>query len=508
MNLTAVIGFATIIGLTLLITYWAAKRNTSTKEHYVAGGELKSWQNGLAISADYLSAGAFLGIAGGIALNGFMGFYLAIGFGVAFLVLILILAEPLRNLGKYTLADVLASRFNARSVRSVAALNTMTVSLLYLVAQLVGAGAIVQLLLGINYTVALIIIGILMTLYVAAGGMLATTWIQIVSAVLLVFGGFVLALIVLFNFSFNPIALFNEVSTQIGDEALVPPPPSGLVAGLGLISLSMALTLGVGGLPHILIRFFTVPDSKAARNSVITATWVVVVFFLMTPIIGYGALLLVGRDTIAAANPGGNLAAPQLAQALGGNLFLAFISAAAFAAILSTVVGLVIATSGAFAHDFYTNVFRGGEATEREQFRAARVAAIGISVFAIIVAIGAQGFNVAFLITLAFAVAASANFPIIVLTIFWKKFNTVGAATGMLAGLVSSVVLLLISPNVMGENAAFPLESPTIVSMPLAFLACYLGTVVSGGAREERRELHVPYEEIYVRSITGIKKEI
>lgn len=505
MNVTASIGFAIIIALCFVIVYFATKRNITTESHYVAGGKIKGWQNGLAIAGDFLSAGAFLGIAGGIALAGFAGFYLATAYSVGLLILILIVAEPLRNLGRYTMADVLASRFNASSVRSIAALNTLTITLVYLIAQLVGAGAIVTLLLGIDYTVAVIIIGVLITIYVAGGGMLATTWIQMGAAVLLVAGGFAMALVVLFNF--NPVALFNEVSTQIGDEALAPPPASALTT-LGLISLSMAAVFGIGGLPHILIRFLTVPDAKAARSSVVTATWVICAFFMMTPIIGYGAALLVGRDAIAEANPAGNLAAPQLALAVGGNLFLAFVAAAAFAAILSTVVGLIIAASGAFAHDFYTNVLRRGEASEREQFRAARVTAIGISIASIILSLGAQSFNVAFLIALAFAVAASANFPVIILTIFWKKFNTVGAVTGMLVGLVSSVALVLISPNIMGENAIFPLEYPTIVTMPLGFLACYLGTILSGGAREERRELHVPYEEIYVRSTSGIKKAV
>ncbi len=507
MNVTASIGFAIIIALCFVVVYFATKRNITTGSHYVAGGKIKGWQNGLAIGGDFLSAGAFLGIAGGIALGGFAGFYLATAYAVGLLILILIVAEPLRNLGRYTVADVLASRFNASSVRSAAALNTLTVSLVYLIAQLVGAGAIVQLLLGIDYTIAVIIIGILITIYVAGCGMLATTWIQMGAAVLLVAGGFAMALVVLFNFNFNPVALFNEVSTQIGDEALAPPPASALTA-LGLVSLSMSAIFGIGGLPHILIRFLTVPDAKAARRSVITATWVICAFFMITPIVGYGAALLVGRDAIAEANPAGNLAAPQLAVAVGGNLFLAFVAAAAFAAIISTVVGLVIAASGAFAHDFYTNVLRGGEASEREQFRAARVTAIGISIAAIILSLGAQSFNVAFLIALAFAVAASANFPVVVLTMFWKKFNTIGAVTGMLVGLVSSLALVLISPNIMGENAIFPLEYPTIVTMPLGFLACYLGTILSGGAREERRELHVPYEEIYVRSTTGIKKAV
>lgn len=313
-----------------------------------------------------------------------------------------------------------------------------------------------------------------------------------------------MALAVLLRFDFSLVAVFDGVAAEVGGQALAPPSPSALTT-LGLVSLSMAAVFGIGGLPHILIRFLTVPDAKAARNFVITATWVICGFFMMTPIIGYGAVLIVGRDEIAEANPAGNLAAPQLAVAIGGNLFLAFIAAAAFAAIISTVVGLVIASAGAFAHDFYTNVVRGGQVSQREQFRAARVTSVAITVAAILLSLGAQNFNVAFTIALAFAIAASANFPVLILTIFWRKCNTVGAITGMLVGLVSSVALVLVSPNVMGEDALFPLEYPTIVTMPLGFLACYLGTLVSGTVREGRRERHVPFDEIYVRSATGIK---
>lgn len=506
MNITATVAFVLIIALTLLITYWASKRNKSTSSHYVAGGEIKGWHNGLAIAGDYLSAASFLGIAGAIALNGFSGFYLSIGFLVAYLVVLLIIAEPLRNLGKYTMADMLASRFNARRVRSVAALSTLVISMFYMIAQLVGAGTLIQLLLGIDYKVAVVLIGVLMTIYIAAGGMIATTWIQIVKAVLLMSGTVLLSILVLSHLNFNPVALFNEAAAKLGDKSVTPPAPAGLTSGLDIISLNIALILGTAGLPHILIRFLTVPDAKAARNSVITATWIIGLFYLMTPILGYGAALFVGQKEIKAANSAGNLAAPQLAQALGGDIFLAFISAVAFATIVAVVAGLVIAASSAFAHDFYSNVLRRGEATEHEQFRAARLAAVGIAAFAILLALGAQSFNVAFLVALAFAVAASANLPVIILTIFWKRFNTVGAITGMLTGLISSVVLVLISPNIMTEGALFPLKNPAIISVPLGFLACYLGTIISGGEREERRDLHVPYEEIYVRANTGIKK--
>src|SRR4028119_605171 len=514
----AIIFFIAIIALTLGITAWASRQNTGTDSHYVAGGQIKGWQNGLAISGDYLSAASFLGIAGAIALGGFSGFYLSIGFLVAYLVVLLLVAEPLRNMGKYTLADMLASRFNTSSVRSVAALSTIAISMFYMIAQLNGSGALVGLLLGFPYWLSVIVIGILMTVYIVVGGMVATTWIQIIKAVLLIAGTVTLSVLVLARYGFNPLALFAAVENDVGSGALVPPPPSTLVAGLDVISLNIALVLGTAGLPHILIRFLTVPDAKTARSSIVTATWIIGLFYLLTPILGYGAALVVGQDAIAEANAAGNLAAPQLADALGGPIFFAFISAVAFATIVAVVAGLVVAASSAFAHDFYTNVIRGGEATEQEQFRAARYAAVGISVAAILLALPAESFNVAFLVALAFAVAASANVPVILLTIFWKRFNTTGAVTGMLVGLVSAVVLVLISPNVLtGPNPEppatpiipidyiFPLKSPALISVPLGFLGCYLGTIFGGRGAEREREqgLQVSYDEIRVRANTG-----
>ena len=509
MNTNDIIAFAFftgIIAITLVITYWAAKKNTSAGSHYVAGGEIKAWQNGLAISGDYLSAASFLGIAGAIALNGFSGFYLSIGFLVAYLVVLLLVAEPLRNLGRYTVGDVLTARFNTKTVRSMAALNTVAISMFYMIAQLIGAGLLISLLLPIASWLAIIIVGILMTVYVVAGGMIATTWIQIVKAVLLILGSIALVIAVLAQFSFNPVNLFNEVQAQAGREMVIPSAPVSLADSLDTISLNLALVLGTAGLPHILIRFLTVPDAKAARRSIIVATWIIGGFYLLTPILGYGATLLVGREAIEAADPGGNLAAPLLAEALGGPFFLAFISAVAFATIVAVVAGLVIAASGAFAHDFYTNVIRGGEASEQEQFRAARYTSLGISVFAIILAIILLGQNVAFLVALAFAVAASANVPVLLLLIFWRKFNTAGAVTGMLAGLISSVGLVILSPIFLGESAIFPLESPALVSVPLGFLGCVLGTLLGGknSEREMEEGIQIDYDEIYVRANTGI----
>ncbi len=351
MDVISVSLFIGMVALTLVITLWAARRNKSASSHYVAEGKIKGWQNGLAISGDYLSASSLLGISGAVALTGFSGFFFSIGALCAFLTVLLLIAEPMRSLGKYTMADTIASRFNTSSIRSVAALSTVIICMFYMVAQLVGAGAIIQLLLGIPYALSVLIIGVLMTIYIVAGGMLATTWIQIVKAVLLMGGTLLLSALVLANFDFNPVVLFNEVYVNFGDEALGSPPPSGFVAGLSPISQNLALLLGVAGLPHILIRFFTVPDAKTARSSVLTAVWIIGIFYLMMPILGYGALLLIGREDIVSANPAGNLAAPQLAQALGGNIFLAFISAVVFVTIVAVVAGLVIAASGAFAHD-------------------------------------------------------------------------------------------------------------------------------------------------------------
>jgi cation/acetate symporter len=515
----SIIFFVAIIVLTLGITAWASRRNVDTSHHYVAGAEIKGWQNGLAISGDYLSAASFLGIAGAIALTGFSGFYLSIGFLVAYLVVLLLVAEPLRNLGKYTMADMLTSRFNVSRVRSVAALSTITISMFYMIAQLNGAGALIGLLLGLPYALSVIVIGILMTIYIVAGGMIATTWIQIVKAVLLIAGTLLLSLFVLAKVGFNPFALFSQVQSELGKEMLAPPPPSDLVTGLDVISLNIALVLGTAGLPHILIRFLTVPDAKTARSSIVTATWIIGLFYLLTPVLGYGAALFVGQDAISEANPAGNLAAPQLAEQLGGPIFFAFISAVAFATIVAVVAGLVVAASSAFAHDFYTNVIRHGEASESEQFRAARITAVGISVAAIVLAIPLGSLNVAFLVALAFAVAASANVPVILLTIFWKRFNTTGAITGMLLGLISAVVLVILSPSVFtGPNPEppatpiitidpiFPLTSPAIISVPLGFLGCYLGTLLGGRGAEREREQGIQrsYDEIRVRALTGI----
>ena len=508
MNTLAFILFLIIVGITLLITFFAARATRTTSDFYTADSSLTGWQNGLAIAGDYMSAASFLGIAGMVALSGFDGFFYSIGFLVAYLVVLYIVAEPLRNLGKYTMADMIAARFDEKRVRGVAALNTMTISIFYMIAQLVGAGALIKLLLGIDYLYSVIIVGILMTVYVVFGGMMATSWVQIIKAVLLMAGTFVISLIVLAKFDFSVMEMFRQMktATPLGDTFLNP--GNKFKDPLDTISLNLALVLGTAGLPHILIRFFTVKDAITARKSVVYATWIIGIFYVMTIFLGFGAAAFVGYDKIVAANAAGNMAAPLLAEALGGDFLFAFISAVAFATILAVVAGLVLSAASAFAHDFYSHIIRKGKATDKEQVVAARWASIGVSILSIILALFAQKMNVAFLVSLAFAVAASANLPILLFTVFWKRFNTSGAVTGMIVGLLSSLLLVFFSPNVWAADgsailtgeALFPLTNPGIVSIPIGFLAAAAGTLLSGKKADSRK-----FDEILVKANTGIK---
>lgn len=505
MNVTAFLLFLGIVLLTLVITYFASKRTNTTSEFYTAGGGLTGWQNGLAIAGDYMSAASFLGIAGMIALSGFDGFFYSIGFLVAYLVVLYLVAEPLRNLGKYTMADMIAARFDNKQVRGVAALNSIAISIFYMIAQLVGAGALIKLLLGLEYSTSVLIVGALMTVYVVFGGMTATSWVQIVKAVLLMLGTFVISLMVFAKFDFNLLTMFEQMktATPLGDQFLNP--GNKFKVGLDTISLNLALVLGTAGLPHILIRFFTVKDATTARKSVVYATWIIGIFYVMTIFLGFGAAAFVGAANMDAA---GNMGAPLLAQSLGGNFLFAFVSAVAFATILAVVAGLVLTAASAFAHDFYGHVIRQGKATEKEQMKMAKWASVGVSIVSILLALFAQKLNVAFLVALAFAVAASANLPVILFTIFWRRFNTTGAISGMLVGLFSSLILVVLSPNVwnpvagkailVGE-ALFPLPNPGIVSIPLGFLAAWIGTLLSSSRNDAK------YDEILVRANTGMK---
>ncbi|OXM13397.1 solute symporter family protein [Paenibacillus herberti] len=507
---TAFLLFLLIVLGTLVITYYASKKTNTASEFYTAGGGLTGWQNGLAIAGDYMSAASFLGIAGMIALYGFDGFFYSIGFLVAYLVVLYLVAEPLRNLGRYTMADMIAARFNQSQIRGVAALNSIVISIFYMIAQLVGAGALISLLIpSLDYTASVLIVGVLMTVYVVFGGMTATSWVQIIKCVLLIVGTLIISLIVFAKFDFNIGHMFTEMKTATGLKEAFLNPGNKFTSGLDTISLNLALVLGTAGLPHILIRFFTVKDAPTARKSVVVATWVIGIFYVMTLFLGFGAAAFVGEAAIIEANAAGNMAAPLLAKALGGEFLFAFVSAVAFATILAVVAGLVLSAASAFAHDFYSHILRKGKAKEKEQMRAAKLASVGVAVISIILALFAQKMNVAFLVALAFAVAASANLPVLLFTVFWKRFNTAGAITGMLSGLISSLFLVAISPNVWNPVAGkailvgdplIDLTNPGIISIPLGFLGAIVGTYLSSKTNEAK------FDEVLVKANTGISE--
>src|SRR3974390_2118817 len=492
--------FLVFIAITLVITYWASKRSAGASAYFAAGRQIKSWQNGVAVAGDYMSAASFLGIAGIIAFQGYDGFMFSVGWLVAYLTVLLVIAEPLRNAGKYTMADVLAYRLKPRPVRAMAALSTLTVSTFYMIAQMVGAGALVALLLkgsGISYN------------YAVMGGTV------------------LLSILVMAHFHFSFYAFFDavghvtyhdkgqEVVKDFMQPGLRYKPPYG---ALELISLGLALIFGTAGLPHILVRFYTVPDAKTARHSVVWAMALIGSFYIMTTFLGFGAATVVGRDFIA-KNGGTNMSGPLLAQALAGDVFFAFICAIAFATILAVVAGLTISATTSFAHDFWTNVIhKGTERKPGEEVRVARISAFVVGAVAISIAIVlGPTFNVAFLVALAFAVAASANLPVILLSIFWRRFNTAGAVAGLAVGLLSSIGLIIIGPSIMAVDpptitgaarhliqakTIFPLENPGILSIPLGFIAAFLGTMLSKEPTSEHK-----FNELLVRSNTGLGAE-
>jgi len=520
-NTTALVVFAIVLAITLGITYWASKRATSTVNFYAAGRGITGFQNGLAISGDYLSAASFLGIAGLIYLYGFDGFLYSIGFLVAFLTVMFLLAERMRNAGKYTIADVLSFRLRERPARVAAALGTLNVAAFYLIAQMVGAGVLIQALVGFDFTIAVLLTGTFMLCYVVFGGMLATTWVQIIKACLLMAGIVVMSVFVLERVGFNPIELFNEAERQGQAEGSTFSlgPGTFLDTPIDTISLGLALVLGTAGLPHILMRFFTVPTAKAARSSVVSAMFIIGFFYLLTTVIGFGARAILGQEGTEAAGTGGNLAAPNLAEELGGgagttggDLFLAIIAGVAFATILAVVAGLVLSASSAVAHDIWSSIIRKGKDSDREEVIVAKIAALSVGAIAMLIAIiGGEGLNVSFMVGLAFAIAASANFPALLLALTWRRFNTVGAVTGVLFGVVSALALIIISPIVWGgppgdaDTGAFTwydLNNPGLFSIPLGFFGCWLGTVLSTERGAERS-----FHELYVRSETGLGAE-
>lgn len=502
--------FLAFVAATLVITWFSARRSRGASAYFAAGRRITGWQNGLAVAGDYMSAASFLGIAGMIALNGYDGFMYSVGFLVAYLTVLFIVAEPLRNAGKYTMADVLAYRLKPRPVRAAAALSTLTVSIFYMIAQMVGAGVLVrQLIPGVTYEVAVIGVGVLMVIYVVFGGMLATTWVQIIKAILLIAGSILLSILVLKRFDFDLAKFFSSLtaitSTAPGGETVT---RNFLTPGLifknpwDQISLGMALLLGTAGLPHILIRFYTVPDARTARASVVWAMLIIGAFYIMTTFFGFGAASLLGPDHIQ-QHGGTNMAAPELARHLGGEIFFAFICAVAFATILAVVAGLTISASTSFAHDFFVNVIHHGrEHKPGEEVRIARITAFVVGAASIIIAILlGPGVNVAFLVGLAFAVAASANLPVIVFSLYWKRFTTAGAVTGLLVGLVASIALILVSPDFM-KNPLFPLKNPALISVPLGFLGAWLGTLLSGEQSSAAK-----FTELQVRANTGLGAE-
>lgn len=518
--------FVAFVLITLFIVIRAGRSNTNATEFFTGGRAFSGPQNGVAIAGDYLSAASFLGIAGAIAVYGYDGFLYSIGFLVAWLVALLLVAELLRNTGKFTMADVLSFRLKQRPVRLAAATSTMTVSLFYLLAQMAGAGGLVALLLDVHgrgaQSLVIAVVGVLMIVYVLVGGMKGTTWVQIIKAVLLIAGAAIMTILVLVKFGLNFSEILGSAQQMVHDattkgvasrDVLAPGAQYGATttSKINLLSLGLALVLGTAGLPHVLMRFYTVPTAKEARRSVVWAIALIGAFYLFTLALGYGAAAIVGPDKILAAPGGQNSAAPLLAFELGGVILLGVISAVAFATILAVVAGLTITASASFAHDVYASVLKSHKVTEAEQVRVSRITAVVLGIAAIGLGILANGQNVAFLVALAFAVAASANLPTIVYSLYWKRFNTRGALWSMYGGLISCLVLIIFSPAVSGNKTAmipgadfdfFPLANPGIVSIPLAFILGIVGTLTSKDSGDP--EINA---EMEVRSLTGVGAE-
>lgn len=510
--------FIAFVGITLVIVLRASKNNKTAADYYAGGRSFTGTQNGTAIAGDYLSAASFLGIVGAIAINGYDGFLYSIGFLVAWLVALLLVAELLRNTGKFTMADVLSFRLKQRPVRIAAAISTLAVCVFYLLAQMAGAGALVSLLLGIDekfgQSLVIVIVGALMILYVLVGGMKGTTWVQIIKACLLIAGALIMTVWTLAIFGFNFSELLGKAAEVAGNPEILNPGQKygkSETSKLDFISLALALVLGTAGLPHVLMRFYTVPTAKEARKSVVWAIWLIGAFYLFTLVLGFGAGALIGPEKITAAPGGVNSAAPLLAYELGGTVLLGLISAVAFATILAVVAGLTITAAASFAHDVYASVIAKGKSTPEKEMKVARRTVLVIGVFAIAGGIGAQGQNVAFLVALAFAVAASANLPTILYSLFWKGFKTRGAVWSMYGGLGSALLLIIFSPVFSGSETAmipsidmsiFPLANPGIVSIPLAFFLGWLGSVTDRGTEDAAKQA-----EMEVRSLTGVGAE-
>jgi cation/acetate symporter len=516
-NWTAILIFGAFVLLTLGITYWAARRTRTAKDFYAAGGGVSGFQNGLAIAGDYMSAASFLGISAAVFSSGYYGLIYSIGFLVGWPIIMFLMAEPLRNLGRFTFADVASYRLSATPIRAMAATGTLITVAFYLIAQMVGAGQLIELLFGLPYLWAVIIVGVLMILYVTFGGMIATTWVQIIKAGLLLAGATLMSVLVLAKFGFDFNALLTKaVEVHPKHDAIMLPGPA-VANPISAISFGMALMFGTAGLPHILMRFFTVGNAKEARKSVFWATTFIGYFYILTFIIGFGAIVLVGPETVYHVGGdiakgllgGGNMPAIHLAHAVGGDLMKGFIAAVAFATILAVVSGLTLSGASAVSHDLYASVFRRGRVDESSEIMASRITTVVLGVVAIYLGIKFEKVNVAFMVSLAFAIAASANFPVLFLSMLWKGLTTRGAFIGGFVGLISAVVLTVYSPSiwvaVLGydkSGAWFPYTSPAIFTMPLAFFCCWVFSVTDKSAQAAKER--AAFEAQYVRSQTGI----
>lgn len=512
LNIQAIVMFVIFVGATLYITYWASKRTRSRKDYYTAGGNITGLQNGLAMAGDFMSAASFLGISALVYTSGYDGLIYSLGFLVGWPIMLFLVAERLRNLGRYTFADVASYRLQQRPIRTLSACGSLVVVALYLIAQMVGAGKLIELLFGLNYHIAVVLVGVLMVMYVLFGGMLATTWVQIIKAVLLLAGASFMAIMVMKSVGFSFNTLFNQ-AMEVNPKGAAIMRPGGLVSDpISALSLGLALMFGTAGLPHILMRFFTVSDAKEARKSVFYATGFMGYFYFLTFIIGFGAIVLVGsnpafKDAAGALIGGTNMAAVHLADAVGGSFFLGFISAVAFATILAVVAGLTLAGASAVSHDLYANVFKQGKATERNELKVSKITVLVLGVIAIGLGILFENQNIAFMVGLAFSIAASCNFPILILSMYWSKLTTRGAMVGGWLGLLTAVVLMILGPTiwvkVLGHaTPIYPYEYPALFSMAAAFIGTWLFSITdnSEAAVQERGRFYSQF----VRSQTGV----
>ncbi|MGE8409488.1 MAG: cation acetate symporter [Pseudomonas sp.] len=514
-NLHAIGMFFVFVLGTLAITWWAARQTQSTSDFYTAGGGISGFQNGLAIAGDYMSAATLLGLSSLVFAKGYDGFIYTVAFFVGWPIITFLMAERLRNLGRFTFADIVSYRLDQTRIRTFAAFGSLTVVCCYLVVQMVGAGQLIKLLFGLDYSTAVMVVGALMLVYVIFGGMIATTWVQIIKAVLLLAGGTTLALLAMaeFGFSFETLATRAVEAHAIGWNIMGP--GSMLADPINAASLSLGLVFGIAGLPHILMRFFTVPNAKEARKSVFYATGFIGFFFLVVMVLGYAAIVIVGTDpqffvggdTKAALIGGGNMVAMHLAKAVGGNLFLGFLSAVAFATILAVVSGLALAGASAISHDLYATVLKKGTATEQQEMRVTRFATVGLGIVAILLGILFEGQNVAFLVGLTFGIAASTNFPVLIMAMYWKDLTTRGALAGGFAGLLTALVLVILSPAVwvavLGhDKAIYPYDHPALFSMPLAFVVIVVVSLMDKSARAARER--EAFDDQFVRAQTGL----